>query len=144
MVPEVGVDLGEKQRLMAPAAGRMVGGGREPSAVSDETRRPKAARNPGVEMPEAGVEPARVYTQGILSPQRLPFRHSGSRYQHDSRKRSLDFGFRISNFGFPPSHPRAHEVGSTPVVFLVFTQSRRFAYCTQGHHDVMHEDHDLA
>lgn len=31
---------------------------------------------PGV-VPEAGVEPARPDGQGILSPRRLPFRHSG-------------------------------------------------------------------
>ncbi len=30
-------------------------------------------------MPEAGIEPARTYVQRILSPWRLPFRHSGSR-----------------------------------------------------------------
>lgn len=28
-------------------------------------------------LPRAGLEPARVYTQGILSPHRLPFRHPG-------------------------------------------------------------------
>ena len=41
-----GVDHGEKQRPMALAAGRMDGGGLEPSADSDGTRRPKAASNP--------------------------------------------------------------------------------------------------
>ncbi len=35
-------------------------------------------------VPEAGFEPAWVYTQGILSPQRLPFRHSGRRLSHHS------------------------------------------------------------
>ena len=40
LVPEEGFDHGENQRLMAWAAGRMVGGGREPSADSDGTRRP--------------------------------------------------------------------------------------------------------
>ena len=29
-------------------------------------------------VPEAGIEPARPYGQGILSPWRLPFRHSGA------------------------------------------------------------------
>ena len=48
-------DLGEKQRFMALAAGRMDGGGQETSAVSDETQRPQAASNPGVVMPEAGL-----------------------------------------------------------------------------------------
>jgi len=41
-----GVDHGEKQRPMALAAERMDGGGLEPSADSDGTRRPKAASNP--------------------------------------------------------------------------------------------------
>ena len=44
MVPEVGVDHGEKQRIMARAAGWMVGGGPEPSDDSARTRRPKAAK----------------------------------------------------------------------------------------------------
>ena len=30
-----------------------------------------------VMVPEAGIEPACSYEQGILSPRRLPFRHSG-------------------------------------------------------------------
>jgi hypothetical protein len=30
-------------------------------------------------VPRAGVEPARPYGQRILSPQRLPFRHPGTR-----------------------------------------------------------------
>ena len=46
MVPEVGVDHGEKLRAMALAAGRMVGGGLEPSADSAGTRRPQAVSNP--------------------------------------------------------------------------------------------------
>ena len=46
MVPEVGVDHGEKLRAMALAAGRMVGGGLEPSADSAGTRRPEAVSNP--------------------------------------------------------------------------------------------------
>ena len=29
------------------------------------------------QVPEVGLEPTRHYWQGILSPQRLPFRHSG-------------------------------------------------------------------
>ena len=32
-----------------------------------------------VVVPRAGVEPARPYGQRILSPQRLPFRHPGTR-----------------------------------------------------------------
>ena len=35
LVPEVEIDLGEKQRLMALAAGRMAGGGLKPSAGLD-------------------------------------------------------------------------------------------------------------
>ena len=46
MVPEAGVDHVEKQRPMALAAGGIDGGGLEPSADSDGTRRPKAASNP--------------------------------------------------------------------------------------------------
>jgi hypothetical protein len=30
-------------------------------------------------VPGAGLEPARPYGQGILSPKRLPFRHPGAR-----------------------------------------------------------------
>jgi hypothetical protein len=40
LVGRPGLDHGEKQRLMARAAGRMVGGGPEPSAASDVTPRP--------------------------------------------------------------------------------------------------------
>ena len=54
---------------MALAAGWMDGGGLEPPVDPDETRRLKAASNPGVEMPEVGVEPTRLYRQGILSRQ---------------------------------------------------------------------------
>ena len=39
MVGRPGLDHGEKQRLMARAAGRMVGGGPETSAASDVTPR---------------------------------------------------------------------------------------------------------
>ena len=35
-------------------------------------------------VPEVGIEPTRDYSQGILSPQRLPFRHSGRRLSHHS------------------------------------------------------------
>ena len=67
-MPEVGVDHGEKQRPMAPAAGRMGGGGLEPSAGSDVSSCALRTSNPGVEMPEVGFEPTRPYGQGILSP----------------------------------------------------------------------------
>ncbi len=70
------------------------------------------------EMPEAGFEPARLYRQGILSPQRLPFRHSGSSRAHHIRKLGTDFEYRISNFGFPTSHPRAEAPDSTAVLIL--------------------------
>jgi hypothetical protein len=40
-----GFDHGEKQRLMARAAGRMVGGGPEPFAASDVTPRPQGVSN---------------------------------------------------------------------------------------------------
>jgi hypothetical protein len=70
-------------------------------------------------VPEVGVEPTRDYSQGILSPQRLPFRHSGSRYQHDSRKRVGDFEFQISDFGFSPSHPGTNEIDSAQVMSQV-------------------------
>ena len=45
MAAEGEFELGEEQRPMALAAGRMGGGGQEPSAGSDGTRRPKAASN---------------------------------------------------------------------------------------------------
>ena len=45
LVSRAGLDHGEKQRLMARAAGRVGGDGPEPSAGSDGTRRPKAASN---------------------------------------------------------------------------------------------------
>jgi hypothetical protein len=61
------VDHGEKQRLMALAAGRMDGGGLEPSAGSDVSSCAKRMSNPGVEMPEGRFERPRVYTQRILS-----------------------------------------------------------------------------
>jgi hypothetical protein len=32
-------------------------------------------------VPPAGLEPARLFRQGILSPQRLPFRHGGGHAQ---------------------------------------------------------------
>ncbi len=49
--------------------GWMDRGGLEPSAGSDGTPREKRASNPQKNMvPEAGVEPARPYGQGILSP----------------------------------------------------------------------------
>ena len=68
-VLETGVDHGEKQRPMVLAAERLGGGGQVPFAGSDETRWPKAASNPheGELVPEAGVEPACPYGQGILS-----------------------------------------------------------------------------
>ena len=31
-------------------------------------------------MPGAGLEPARLFSQGILSPKRLPFRHPGATF----------------------------------------------------------------
>jgi len=65
------VDHGEKQRLMALAAGRMDGGGLEPSAGSDVSSCAKRMSNPGVEMPEGRFEPPRVYTQRISNPQRI-------------------------------------------------------------------------
>ena len=68
MVPEVGVDHGEKQRPMALAAGWMGGGGLEPSADSDVSSCALRTSNPGVEMPEVGIEPTRLYRQGIISP----------------------------------------------------------------------------
>ena len=70
-------------------------------------------------VPEVGFEPTRPYGQGILSPQRLPFRHSGSRYQHDSRKRVGDFEFQISDFGFSPSDPGTNEIDSAQVMSQV-------------------------
>jgi len=45
LVSRAGFDHGEKQRPMALAAGRMGGGGLEPSAGSDGTPRPKGASN---------------------------------------------------------------------------------------------------
>ena len=45
MAAEGEFDLGEKLRQMAQAAGRMVGAGLEPSAGSDETRRPEGVSN---------------------------------------------------------------------------------------------------
>jgi len=45
MVPEVGVDHGEKQRLTVLAAGRKGGDGLEPSANSDVRLRPLGAVN---------------------------------------------------------------------------------------------------
>ena len=48
MVPEPGFDHGEKQRQMALAAGRMVGGGLEPSAGSDVSSCAKRMSNPEV------------------------------------------------------------------------------------------------
>lgn len=36
-------------------------------------------------VPRAGVEPARPYGQRILSPQRLPFRHPGTRSENSTR-----------------------------------------------------------
>ena len=49
MVPEVGFDHGEKLRPIALAAGRMVGGGLEPSAGSDVSSCALRTSNPGVE-----------------------------------------------------------------------------------------------
>ena len=45
-------------------------------------------------VPEEGIEPSRDYSQGILSPQRLPFRHSGKRRVHHSW--NSEFGIRNS------------------------------------------------
>ena len=39
-------------------------------------------------VPRAGVEPARPFGQRILSPQRLPFRHPGTRSEHTMRIQS--------------------------------------------------------
>ena len=50
-------------------------------------------------VPEVGIEPTRDYSQGILSPQRLPFRHSGNSQDHHSGEPNDNFGFRISDFG---------------------------------------------
>ncbi len=80
-------------------------------------------------VPEVGVEPARPYGQGILSPQRLPFRHSGSSdHHHSGEPRAIsDFGFRISDF--PPS---------TPATGWKCTESTRYrksgilVYCIHG------------
>ena len=69
MVPEVGVDHGEKQRPIALAAGRMVGGGLEPSAGSDVSSCALRTSNPGTKMPEVGFEPGPPYGERILSPQ---------------------------------------------------------------------------
>ena len=68
-MPEVRVDHGEKQRLTVLAAGRKDRGGLEQSIDSDESRRPQAASNHGVEMPEEGFEFTRLYRQGILCQQ---------------------------------------------------------------------------
>jgi hypothetical protein len=44
----------------------------------------KCRKRIGELVPEAGVEPAWSYLQGILSPRRLPFRHSGAGWElHD-------------------------------------------------------------
>jgi len=45
VVGRLGLDHGEKQRLMARAAGRMGGDGPEPYAASDVTPRPQGASN---------------------------------------------------------------------------------------------------
>jgi len=57
MVGRPGLDHGEKQRLMALAAGRMVGGGLEPSAASDVTPRATCRSEPCNAQPERASNP---------------------------------------------------------------------------------------
>jgi len=56
---------GEKQRLTVLAAGRMVGGGLEPSADSDVRRRPLGAVNPGDECRRRDLNPHGVTPKGF-------------------------------------------------------------------------------
>ena len=62
-------------------------------------------------VPEVGIEPTRGYPQGILSPQRLPFRHSGSGHVHHNW--NSDFGFRISDFSTQPTGSFESETPAT-------------------------------
>ena len=74
--PGVLKKYGEYKPPMNCAAGVAI---REGTAVVREIPCPfKASRNMGIKMvPEEGVEPTRPCDQRILSPPRLPFRHSG-------------------------------------------------------------------
>ena len=65
MVPEVGVEHGEKQRPTVLAARRMGGGGLEPSADSDVRRRPLGAVNPGFECRRRGSNPHVLTDKGF-------------------------------------------------------------------------------
>jgi hypothetical protein len=65
MVPEAGFDLGEKQRLMALAAGRMDGGGLEPSTGSDESTCAKRMSNPGVKCRRRDSNPHTLTGRGF-------------------------------------------------------------------------------
>ena len=64
MVPEVGVDHGEKLR----SGGRLVGAGLEPPVGPDKNSRALHANNPGVELPEEGNESSRPHEHETISP----------------------------------------------------------------------------
>ena len=46
-------------------------------------------------MPEAGIEPAWPFGQGILSPPRLPFRHPGASCKKDGAERTRRVRLRL-------------------------------------------------
>ena len=100
-------------------------------------------------VPEVGIEPTRGYPQGILSPQRLPFRHSGSGHVHHSRKLEGDFEFRISNFEFSITLPaalnrirRPHLMGD--LEFTPFFRDSGFlVYWIHGHRQIGQEGADF-
>ena len=88
LVPEEGFALGEKLRSVAVAVGvagrakpdrrgRRAAYGHPQIPPSRRGRRPRATLSET--MPEVGFEPTRGDPRGILSPLRLPFRHSGVR-----------------------------------------------------------------
>ena len=54
-------------------------------------------------VPEPGFEPGPPYGERILSPQRLPFRHSGRRGFY----LRPEFAIGNSEFGMPPNRPKA-------------------------------------
>jgi len=58
-------------------------------------------------VPGAGLEPARPYGQGILSPQRLPFRHPGDTSHFDLRLPVFDWPAQATN---PPAQGDAGVV----------------------------------
>ena len=56
-----------------------------------------------VMVPRAGVEPARPYGQRILSPQRLPFRHPGTRVKIPCERDADQTGNIVALFQFMQS-----------------------------------------